>query len=108
MPSSAQVRPISGRDSRNWSGPSNHIRSLHPKGCKISMLWHYALERGLPFDEHHPICSLAQRLEPMSMPALVNSREAKRMQPRILIADDQPDVQRALALLLKGHGYVTE
>jgi phosphoserine phosphatase RsbU/P len=34
--------------------------------------------------------------------------EAKRMQPRILIADDQPDVQRALALLLKGHGYTTE
>ena len=30
------------------------------------------------------------------------------MQARILIADDQPDVQRALALLLKGHGYVTE
>ncbi len=44
----------------------------------------------------------------MSTPALVNSREIKRMQPRILIADDQPDVQRALALLLKGHGYVIE
>jgi phosphoserine phosphatase RsbU/P len=44
----------------------------------------------------------------MSTPALVNSREIKRMQPRILIADDQPDVQRALALLLKGHGYIIE
>jgi sigma-B regulation protein RsbU (phosphoserine phosphatase) len=44
----------------------------------------------------------------MSTPALVNSSEIKRMQPRILIADDQPDVQRALALLLKGHGYVIE
>ena len=44
----------------------------------------------------------------MSTAALVNSREIKRMQPRILIADDQPDVQRALALLLKGHGYVIE
>jgi sigma-B regulation protein RsbU (phosphoserine phosphatase) len=41
-------------------------------------------------------------------PALANSREIKDMQPRILIADDQPDVQRALALLLKGHGYITE
>ena len=30
------------------------------------------------------------------------------MQPRILIADDQPDVLRALCLLLKGHGYATE
>src|SRR5215470_3144315 len=29
-------------------------------------------------------------------------------QPRILIADDQPDVLGALALLLKGHGYITE
>lgn len=29
-------------------------------------------------------------------------------QPRILIADDQPDVLEALRLLLKGHGYVTE
>jgi phosphoserine phosphatase RsbU/P len=38
-----------------------------------------------------------------------NSAEQKRMmQARILIADDQPDVQRALVLLLKGHGYVTE
>src|SRR5215467_11214319 len=40
--------------------------------------------------------------------ALGNSPETKRMQTRILIADDQPDVQRALALLLKGHGYTTE
>src|SRR5262249_56248590 len=28
--------------------------------------------------------------------------------PRILIADDQPDVLEALRLLLKGHGYLTE
>jgi len=46
----------------------------------------------------------------MTPSALANSSEPerKRMQPRILIADDQPDVQRALALLLKGHGYTTE
>ena len=30
------------------------------------------------------------------------------MQARILIADDQPDVLRALCLLLKGQGYTTE
>ena len=36
------------------------------------------------------------------------SLEAKKMQSRILIADDQPDVLGALCLLLKGHGYVTE
>jgi len=30
------------------------------------------------------------------------------MHSRILIADDQPDVLRALCLLLKGHGYTTE
>jgi len=30
------------------------------------------------------------------------------MQERILIADDQPDVLRALCLLLKGQGYATE
>jgi sigma-B regulation protein RsbU (phosphoserine phosphatase) len=30
------------------------------------------------------------------------------MESRILIADDQPDVLRALCLLLKGHGYSTE
>jgi phosphoserine phosphatase RsbU/P len=28
--------------------------------------------------------------------------------PRVLIADDQPDILEALRLLLKGHGYVTE
>jgi sigma-B regulation protein RsbU (phosphoserine phosphatase) len=36
------------------------------------------------------------------------SSEIGTMQPRILIADDQPDVLRALCLLLKGHGYATE
>src|SRR6266403_324208 len=33
--------------------------------------------------------------------------EVRTMQSRILIADDQPDVLRALCLLLKGHGYTT-
>ena len=28
--------------------------------------------------------------------------------PRVLVADDQPDVLEALRLLLKGHGYETE
>jgi phosphoserine phosphatase RsbU/P len=34
--------------------------------------------------------------------------EVRTMQSRILIADDQPDVLRALCFLLKGHGYSTE
>ena len=34
--------------------------------------------------------------------------EVRTMESRILIADDQPDVLRALVLLLKGHGYATE
>jgi phosphoserine phosphatase RsbU/P len=34
--------------------------------------------------------------------------EVRAMQSRILIADDQPDVLKALCLLLKGHGYSTE
>jgi sigma-B regulation protein RsbU (phosphoserine phosphatase) len=34
--------------------------------------------------------------------------EVRTMQSRILIAEDQPDVLRALCLLLKGHGYTTE
>src|ERR1700730_5029508 len=34
--------------------------------------------------------------------------EVRNMQSRILIADDQPDVLRALCLLLKSHGYTTE
>jgi len=36
------------------------------------------------------------------------STRTTTMQSRILIADDQPDVLRALCLLLKGHGYTTE
>jgi phosphoserine phosphatase RsbU/P len=36
------------------------------------------------------------------------SAQVSSMQSRILIADDQPDVLRALRLLLKGHGYTTE
>ncbi len=34
--------------------------------------------------------------------------EERAVIPRILIADDQPDVVEALRLLLKGHGYETE
>lgn len=34
--------------------------------------------------------------------------DSASIQPRILIADDQPDVLEALRLLLKGHGYITE
>src|SRR5580658_8048652 len=34
--------------------------------------------------------------------------EERRTIPKILIADDQPDVLEALRLLLKGHGYETE
>lgn len=44
----------------------------------------------------------------MCTAALEISSEIDNMQPRILIADDQPDVLRALCLLLKGHGYATE
>jgi sigma-B regulation protein RsbU (phosphoserine phosphatase) len=44
----------------------------------------------------------------MATPAIEMLPGAKRMQPRILIADDQADVLGALCLLLKGQGYVTE
>jgi sigma-B regulation protein RsbU (phosphoserine phosphatase) len=44
----------------------------------------------------------------MAIAAVEISSEVETMQPRILIADDQPDVLRALCLLLKGHGYATE
>jgi sigma-B regulation protein RsbU (phosphoserine phosphatase) len=40
--------------------------------------------------------------------ALESNRELAATQPRVLIADDQPDVLEALRLLLKGHGYMTE
>jgi phosphoserine phosphatase RsbU/P len=40
--------------------------------------------------------------------ALEFTSELAATQPRVLIADDQPDVLEALRLLLKGHGYVTE
>ena len=45
---------------------------------------------------------IMELMEPM-VPA-----ETQTAQERILIADDQPDVLRALCLLLKGHGYATE
>jgi phosphoserine phosphatase RsbU/P len=40
--------------------------------------------------------------------ALESTSELAVTQPRVLIADDQPDVLEALRLLLKGHGYITE
>jgi sigma-B regulation protein RsbU (phosphoserine phosphatase) len=42
------------------------------------------------------------------MIALENPMEIETAQPRILIADDQPDILDALRLLLKGHGYATQ
>ncbi len=48
-------------------------------------------------------------IEPMAIIKTVDSTsELTGTQPRVLIADDQPDVLEALRLLLKGHGYVTE
>lgn len=44
----------------------------------------------------------------MSTMALDSTSEIAATQPRVLIADDQPDVLEALRLLLKGHGYLTE
>ena len=44
----------------------------------------------------------------MATPALQMKSEDQIMQPRILIADDQLDILRALSLLLKGQGYATE
>lgn len=44
----------------------------------------------------------------MQTMALESTRELAATQPRVLIADDQPDVLEALRLLLKGHGYMTE
>jgi phosphoserine phosphatase RsbU/P len=44
----------------------------------------------------------------MIAPVLESSAKTETAQPRILIADDQDDVVRALCLLLKGHGYATE
>lgn len=44
----------------------------------------------------------------MSTMTLESTGELAATQPRVLIADDQPDVLEALRLLLKGHGYVTE
>ena len=44
----------------------------------------------------------------MATRAIEMADKVDAMPPRILIADDQPDVLKALALLLKGHGYLTE
>lgn len=44
----------------------------------------------------------------MTTMALEINNGTETQLPRILIADDQPDVLEALRLLLKGHGYTTE
>jgi len=44
----------------------------------------------------------------MTIMTLENITDSAATQPRVLIADDQPDILEALRLLLKGHGYVTE
>jgi phosphoserine phosphatase RsbU/P len=44
----------------------------------------------------------------MDAMALEVTNQPGTAQPRILIADDQPDIIEALRLLLKGHGYTTE
>src|ERR1700741_5521565 len=49
-----------------------------------------------------------QESRPMATMALELNNGTDTRLPRILIADDQPDVLEALRLLLKGHGYSTE
>ena len=44
----------------------------------------------------------------MTAPAQELIEQEARVSPRILIADDQPDVLEALRLLLKVHGYEIE
>ena len=44
----------------------------------------------------------------MPIMTLESTTETAGTQPRVLIADDQPDILEALRLFLKGHGYVTE
>jgi sigma-B regulation protein RsbU (phosphoserine phosphatase) len=44
----------------------------------------------------------------MTIMTLENITDSAATQPRVLIADDQPDILEALRLLLKGHGYATE
>src|ERR1700720_3419122 len=44
----------------------------------------------------------------MKIMTLESITETGKTQPRVLIADDQPDILEALRLLLKGHGYATE
>jgi sigma-B regulation protein RsbU (phosphoserine phosphatase) len=44
----------------------------------------------------------------MNAMTLESTTETAKTQPRVLIADDQPDILEALRLLLKGHGYATE
>src|SRR5271169_5994883 len=44
----------------------------------------------------------------MNVTTLESTSETPATQPRVLIADDQPDILEALRLLLKGHGYVTQ
>jgi sigma-B regulation protein RsbU (phosphoserine phosphatase) len=48
------------------------------------------------------------RWKPACHPCAVKTVEMATIPPRILIADDQPDVLNALRLLLKGQGYETE
>jgi phosphoserine phosphatase RsbU/P len=44
----------------------------------------------------------------MNTMTIETNADPATIQPRVLIADDQPDVLEALRLLLKGHGYTTE
>jgi len=44
----------------------------------------------------------------MNAMTMETTTDSATTQPRVLIADDQPDVLEALRLLLKGHGYTTE
>ncbi len=44
----------------------------------------------------------------MSLPSVASPKKERLSPPRILIADDKPDVREALRLLLKSEGYETE
>ncbi len=80
--------------------------------CKCRSYINIGLESHLPIFgrqlNQRPLRNQLSGARMMNVMTLESTTETAATQPRVLIADDQPDILEALRLLLKGHGYVTE
>jgi phosphoserine phosphatase RsbU/P len=86
-----------------------HVRRNRNSGVRNRTATGDSVNRSGPVLAHFLLSDVAgRRARGLDMRSRLMTTMARAVEPRILIADDQPDLLDALRLLLKGHGIAVE